>query len=202
VLEAEATFVLVRCNWCEINIDTSCPVIWTDRPHGLTQNFNSKMENTVRLTAVFWVDALCCVVEVYRRFRDSCCFHYQGDDGGSKHLWNVGKLLPDYTAQQPGRQPSSYSPPWEPEISNVWLTALQRTDWRKCVQNETYFRHTCTSHESNNARILNKMSELFNDMTMTSVSNRTSYLQTGSDTTQFQLSLYFLVYPRLRSYTG
>jgi hypothetical protein len=33
------------------------------------------------------------------------------DDGNSKHPWNVGKLLPDYTAQQPRRQPSSYSPP-------------------------------------------------------------------------------------------
>jgi hypothetical protein len=32
-------------------------------------------------------------------------------DGGSKDLWNVGKLLPDYTALQPRRQPSSYSPP-------------------------------------------------------------------------------------------
>jgi hypothetical protein len=32
-------------------------------------------------------------------------------------FWNVGKLLPDYTAQQPKRQPSSYFPPWEPEIS-------------------------------------------------------------------------------------
>jgi hypothetical protein len=29
------------------------------------------------------------------------------DDGGSKHLWNVDKLLPDYTAQQPRRQSSS-----------------------------------------------------------------------------------------------
>jgi hypothetical protein len=29
------------------------------------------------------------------------------DDGAKKHLWNVGKLLPDYTAQQPRRQPSS-----------------------------------------------------------------------------------------------
>jgi hypothetical protein len=37
--------------------------------------------------------------------------------GGSKHLWNDGKLLPDYTAQQPSRQPCSYSPPREPEIS-------------------------------------------------------------------------------------
>jgi hypothetical protein len=29
------------------------------------------------------------------------------DDGGSKDLWNAGKLLPDYTALQPRRQPSS-----------------------------------------------------------------------------------------------
>jgi hypothetical protein len=29
------------------------------------------------------------------------------DDGGSKDLWNVDKLLPDYTALQPRRQP-----PW------------------------------------------------------------------------------------------
>jgi hypothetical protein len=26
------------------------------------------------------------------------------DDGGKRHLWNVGKLLPDYTTQQPRRQ--------------------------------------------------------------------------------------------------
>jgi hypothetical protein len=36
--------------------------------------------------------------------------------GGSKHLWNVGKILPDYTALQFRRQQSSYSPMWEPEI--------------------------------------------------------------------------------------
>jgi hypothetical protein len=30
-------------------------------------------------------------------------------DGGSKHFWYIGKLLPDYMAQQPRRQPSSYS---------------------------------------------------------------------------------------------
>jgi hypothetical protein len=34
---------------------------------------------------------------------------YWPDDGGSKHLWNVVELLPDYTAQQPKRQPSSSS---------------------------------------------------------------------------------------------
>jgi hypothetical protein len=32
------------------------------------------------------------------------------DDGGSKYLWNVGKLLPDYMALQPKRQPSSLFP--------------------------------------------------------------------------------------------
>jgi hypothetical protein len=36
---------------------------------------------------------------------------------GRWHIWNVGKQLPDYTAQQPRTQPSSYSPPWEPQIS-------------------------------------------------------------------------------------
>jgi hypothetical protein len=29
------------------------------------------------------------------------------DDGGNNHLWNVGKLVPDYTAQQSRKQPSS-----------------------------------------------------------------------------------------------
>jgi hypothetical protein len=38
------------------------------------------------------------------------------DDGGSKDLWNTGKLLPDYTALQPRRQPSLYSPPWKFQI--------------------------------------------------------------------------------------
>jgi hypothetical protein len=66
--------------------------------------------------AVFWVMAQCSLVDVYRRFRDTCCLHHQGDDGGRKYLWNVGKLLPDYTALQPRRQPSSYSPSWEPQI--------------------------------------------------------------------------------------
>jgi hypothetical protein len=31
------------------------------------------------------------------------------DDAGSKHFWNVGKLLSDYAAQQPRRLSSSYS---------------------------------------------------------------------------------------------
>jgi hypothetical protein len=51
------------------------------------------------------------------------------DDGGSKHLWNVGKLQTDYTAQHPRRQPSSYSSPWEPEIS-LWGCVCKLSDNR------------------------------------------------------------------------
>jgi hypothetical protein len=74
-----------------------------------------------RMMAVFWVVAPCSLVEVYRRFRlfAASIIRAIALDGGSKHIWNVGKLLPDYTEQQPRRQPSSYSPPWEPEISHI-----------------------------------------------------------------------------------
>jgi hypothetical protein len=34
------------------------------------------------------------------------------DDGGRMHLWNVGKLLPDYMVQQPRIQPSSLVTAW------------------------------------------------------------------------------------------
>jgi hypothetical protein len=44
--------------------------------------------------------------------------HLRHQHAGRKRLWNVCKFLHvDYTALQPIRQPSSYSPPWEPEIS-------------------------------------------------------------------------------------
>jgi hypothetical protein len=71
------------------------------------QNIISKTEILFyKKMAVFWVVAPCSL--------------HQGDDrpddGGSKDLWNFGKLLPDYTALQPRRQPSSYSPPSEPQI--------------------------------------------------------------------------------------
>jgi hypothetical protein len=69
--------------------------------------------------AVFLVVTPYRLVEVYRRFRRTCCLNHQGDDVDSKHLWNVGKLLPDFMAQESRRQPSSYTPPWEPESSRV-----------------------------------------------------------------------------------
>jgi hypothetical protein len=43
---------------------------------------------------------------------------HRPDDGGSKDLWNVGKLLPDYTALQPKRQPFSL---WRQYVSpKLW----------------------------------------------------------------------------------
>jgi hypothetical protein len=33
---------------------------------------------------VFWDIALCSLVGVYRRFGRACCFHHQGDDGGTQ----------------------------------------------------------------------------------------------------------------------
>jgi hypothetical protein len=37
------------------------------------------------------------------------------------HLWNVGKLVPDYTAQHPIWQSSSYSSPWEPQMWPIFV---------------------------------------------------------------------------------
>jgi hypothetical protein len=47
----------------------------------------------------FWDVASCSLVDVYRRFRGDYYFHHFPDDGGSKHLRNVGKCLPHYTTQ-------------------------------------------------------------------------------------------------------
>jgi hypothetical protein len=55
----------------------------------------------------------------------------QGDhpgDGSSKHVWNVGLVLPDYMTQYPRRLSSSYSPPWEPETSRPIFFA-----WNQCI---------------------------------------------------------------------
>jgi hypothetical protein len=49
---------------------------------------------------VFWDIARWNMVECSRRFRGAYCLNRQGDDGGSKHLWNVGH----YTEQYPRRQ--------------------------------------------------------------------------------------------------
>jgi hypothetical protein len=55
--------------------------------------------------AVFWDAAPRSLVEIYQHFRGPCCLHHQDDDGDRKDLWS--KLLPDYTALEPRRQPFS-----------------------------------------------------------------------------------------------
>jgi hypothetical protein len=54
-------------------------------------------------------------------------------EAASVSVWNVGQLLPDYTVQHPRRQPSSYSSPWEPEISQIIHVSsrVRCSKWRK-----------------------------------------------------------------------
>jgi hypothetical protein len=51
-------------------------------------------------------------------------------DGGSRRLWNVGELLPDFTAEQPRRQPSSYVIRFNHAVHRIACaeTSLQVTD--------------------------------------------------------------------------
>jgi hypothetical protein len=54
------------------------------------------------MKTAFWDAAPCTLVDVYRRFRGTYCLHnHRPDGGGSKHLSNVGKLLPDYKMHVP-----------------------------------------------------------------------------------------------------
>jgi hypothetical protein len=61
---------------------------------------------------MWWVDLLAGhnAVEVKYYFGNlypNVVFCTKPSDGGSKHLWNIGKLLPDYTVQYPRRHSSA-----------------------------------------------------------------------------------------------
>jgi hypothetical protein len=67
----------------------------------------------------------------------------RSDDEGSKTS-ETGKLIPFYTALQPRRQPSSKSPPREPQILTLRLLphiALTNSSllWRRAVFSESVF---------------------------------------------------------------
>jgi hypothetical protein len=98
--------------------------------------------------AIFWVVTPCTFVKFYRCFRGAFC------------PWNVGKRLPDYKAQQLRKQPSSYSPPKEHQISifNKFLRSFSKVTLlitcdsrpiRKCecspglAEVENLFRNAC-----------------------------------------------------------
>jgi hypothetical protein len=59
---------------------------------------------------IIWVAAPCSLVKL-------AVGTHRPDDEGSRYLWNASKRPRDYKAQQPKRQPHSYPPPSEPEIS-------------------------------------------------------------------------------------
>jgi hypothetical protein len=84
-----------------------------------------------------WSSSLCCFIHppvtsslLHLNILFSALFsniptrHNRPDDGGSTYLWNVGRQL-FYTAVHPRRQIwTSYSPPWEPEISSPLYVLL------------------------------------------------------------------------------
>jgi hypothetical protein len=64
--------------------------------------------------SVFWNVAQGSLLEIYCCYRGATyCLYHCPDDGGSKHLWNIGQLLPDCIAQHSRRQWSLYSSLWE-----------------------------------------------------------------------------------------
>jgi hypothetical protein len=80
--------------------------------------------------------APCSLVEIEWRFRGAYCLHHQGNDGGSKHLSNVGKLLPDYTAQQPRRQPS-----WRWDSSSYYWVTERRLKHLNELERRLFYHH-------------------------------------------------------------
>jgi hypothetical protein len=78
-----------------------------------TARVSSRLSRTCAYFVLFYL-FLWPVCVPYNGFKFASCLanvHFLGchrpDDGGSKDLWNAGKLLPDYTVLQPRRQQSS-----------------------------------------------------------------------------------------------
>jgi hypothetical protein len=68
---------------------------------------------------------------------------HRPDDGGSKDLWNIGKLLPDYTALQPWRQPSSGFFFSSYMLRRTYRTALQQTPKMSTTFSKTSIHPKC-----------------------------------------------------------
>jgi hypothetical protein len=57
-------------------------------PYNFQVGLNVLMVASMKM-AVFWVVAPCCLVEVYRRFRSSCCLHDKGYGQSSVYFYGI-----------------------------------------------------------------------------------------------------------------
>jgi hypothetical protein len=104
-LSIKFTMVLV----CHIKILPAVSIHLTEAPCTETEilvRFQVLTAASMKMNA-FWDTVPCSLVEVYRRFRGAYYLHHRPDDRRNKHLWKVGKILPDYTARHPRRHSSS-----------------------------------------------------------------------------------------------
>jgi hypothetical protein len=109
-------------NWALVSLQKKHNTIMMNNQH-FAKECVEHMECAHHMGRVMWL--MHCVIQfLFTVARTTLVtkygapFLHRPDDGGSKNLWNVGKLLPDYTALQPRRQPPLYSSSWEPQILN------------------------------------------------------------------------------------
>jgi hypothetical protein len=89
--------------WC---ISRSCfNTCW--KPGCLSRNWTVSIITGPSMC--IWDITLCSLIEVDRHFRGTFCLHHPYPDGwGSTHLWNIGLLLQDSTAQYPRKSSTLY----------------------------------------------------------------------------------------------
>jgi hypothetical protein len=100
------------------------PFLWSTEVHCCVYRspklnpFLSQLNPVTALTALFFeINAAIVRLQVLTAasLKMTVCWHVDTcrrncavSDSGSRHLWNVSQFLPDYTAQHPRRQSSSY----------------------------------------------------------------------------------------------
>jgi hypothetical protein len=73
-----------------------------------------------------------------------CCAVWSGR---SKHLWNVGKLLPDFTVQQFSRQPSSEPEMFRNRVFSLCDKQMNGTRlWDVVKKREINEKHVAATH--------------------------------------------------------
>jgi hypothetical protein len=99
-----------------------------------------------------------CLVKVDRRLRDAFYLHYQGYDGGSAHIWNVGLLQQDYKTLH-RRQLSFYDinfvdgkavgrrrvRPMQKKVLHTFVEKCTRSRWKKIGIEEEIRMHLANS---------------------------------------------------------